>query len=158
MPGGTEPSFDDAASATPSFQPQDLGTYEALVTVTDDDLASGTDNVSITFEDTTPPVISSVSSIPNVLWPPNHKMVPVEVRVSATDACDEAPVCSIISIESSEPDDGMADSNITGDLTAYLRAERLGTGSSRVYTMVVECTDTAGSSATETTIVTVPHD
>lgn len=40
---------------------------------------------TITVEDTIAPVIVSVSADPKVLWPPNHKMVPV------TDACGPTP-------------------------------------------------------------------
>jgi hypothetical protein len=39
-----------------------------------------------------------------------------------------------------------------------LRAERSGTGSGRVYTITVQCTDAAGNSTTKTVTVTVAHD
>ena len=110
------------------FQTTDLGTHEARVTVTDDDGASGADTVIIEYEDKTPPVISGASATPDILWPPNGKMVSVEVGVSVSDACDSAPECSIILIESNEPEGKKPDSEITDDLTADLRAERLGGG------------------------------
>jgi hypothetical protein len=33
----------------------------------------------VTVSDTTPPVISSATASPNVLWPANHRLVPVMV-------------------------------------------------------------------------------
>lgn len=157
-PGSSAPAFDDPASAATSFLPNALGTYLAEVTVTDDDGASDTDDVTILFQDTTPPVISSFSATPDVLWPPNDKMVRIETSVSVTDACDPAPDCAITAIESDEPDEGATDSDITGPLTAKLRAKRLGTGDGRTYTITVECSDYASNSTTQTTVVTVPHD
>ena len=41
--------------------------------------------------DVTPPTINALSASPNVLWPPNHKFVPVSVSVSATDNCGGTP-------------------------------------------------------------------
>ena len=60
----------------------------------------------------------------------------------------------ITSNEALAPDD----SQITGPLTVRLRAERLGEGTGRVYTIVIKCTDRAGNSAFKTVTVTVPHD
>jgi hypothetical protein len=39
-----------------------------------------------------------------------------------------------------------------------LRAERLGSGSGRTYTIAVTCTDANGSAGTRSATVTVPHD
>ena len=89
-------------------------------------------------------------------------MVPVILAVDATDNCDS--VCQVISVESNEPVNGLGDGNtapdwvITGDLTVKLRAERSGTGSGRIYTITVKCTDQSGNSSTDTAKVSVPHD
>lgn len=158
VPGSSAPAFNTPDSANSSFLPNALGTYLAEVTVTDDDDAFDTDDVMILFEDTTPPVISSLGATPDVLWPPNNKLVPVVIDVLATDACDTAPVCAIASIESNEPSGNEDDSIITGAFTTDLRAQRLGSGSGRVYTISVQCSDYAGNSTSRTTTVTVPHD
>jgi hypothetical protein len=119
---------------------------------------------TVVVQDTTPPTISSVSATPNVLWPPNHKLVAVTVAVAAHDTCDPHPVCRLIAIASNEaplqPGSGHTpvDFEITGNLTANLRAERSGTGDGRVYTLTVQCTDQSNNSATGTTTVQVPHD
>jgi uncharacterized membrane protein len=102
-----------------------------------------------------PPAISSVAAMPSVLWPPNHKMVPVSVAVNAMAACGP-PVCTIASIASDEP--GGGDIVLTGDLTALLRSSRSGGSTGRTYTITVQCRDTAGNSTTGTTTVRVPHD
>jgi len=114
--------------------------------------------------DTTPPDIENVTANPNELWPPNHKMVQVTVAAIATDNCDPSPDCTISSVSSNEPVNGLGDGNtapdwvITGDLTVDLRAERSGTGDGRIYTIEVTCTDDCENSSTETVEVTVTHD
>jgi hypothetical protein len=114
-------------------------------------------STSVTVGDTTPPVIASVTAAPNMLWPPNHKLVPVSVSVSDSDACDQHPACKIAQITSNEPI-SPADAQITGASTAKLTSERLGNGDGRIYTLTVQCTDASGNSSSGTTTVTVPHD
>jgi hypothetical protein len=114
-------------------------------------------STTVSVVDTTPPVISSVSANPNVLWPPNGKLVPVSVSVSATDTCDPNPVCTLTQISSNEPMDP-DNAQITGPLSALLSARRLGSGSGRVYTLTVRCTDASGNASTGVTAVSVPHD
>jgi len=113
--------------------------------------------------DNQPPIIENLSADPDVLWPPNHKMVAVTLSVSVSDNCGGTPTCQILTVTGNEPVNGPGDGNtdpdweITGDLTLNLRAERSGTGSGRVYTITVICTDAYGNSSTETVSVTVPH-
>jgi hypothetical protein len=98
-----------------------------------------------------------------VLWPPDQKMVPV--NLSVTTSGGGGPIsCKITSVSSSEPVDSDGDWQFTGnpgDLTLSLRATRLGTrvgtGNGRVYTITVQCGDSF-SSDTKTTGVLVPHD
>jgi hypothetical protein len=140
-----------------------LGTDPFSCGVTD---ASGNSNSCssvVKVQDTTPPVISSVSVSPNMLWPPDHKFVPVTVTAVAHDTCDPTPVCTISGITSNEAPTGGGSGNtspdfaITGPLTANLRAERDGTGSGRIYTLTVKCTDHSNNSSFANTTVTVPH-
>jgi len=109
--------------------------------------------------------IAGIKAQPNILWPPNHKMVRVTVSAIVSEDYDgEEPSCRIISVSSNEPDNGLGDGDtapdweIMGAATVNLRAERAGNGAGRVYTLTVECTDPAGDSATEYVTVTVPHD
>jgi hypothetical protein len=102
-----------------------------------------------------------MSKSPNVLSPPNHRLVLVTVSVSAADACDAHPVCKIISVTSNEPDSGCGSGDFPNDiqnisgLTVQLRAERCGTGKGRVYTITVQCKDASGNTSTKTTTVKV---
>jgi streptogramin lyase len=105
----------------------------------------------------TPPTIATVSAAPNLLWPPNHKLVPVTVSVTASGGCSSV-TCRITSVRSNEPLDSDGDWAITGNLTLELRAERLGSGTGRIYTITVQCVDSLGNSTTKTVNVSVPHD
>jgi hypothetical protein len=108
--------------------------------------------------DITPPTVHSITASPSALWPPNNKMVPVTLSVTATDACGIAGA-KIVSVTSNEPQDGKEpDWQITGDLSLLLRAQRDGSGSGRIYTIAVEVTDPAGNQTRGTTTVVVPHD
>jgi hypothetical protein len=105
-----------------------------------------------------PPSITSLTATPDVLWPPNRKMVPVSLAVSATGS--PTPVCQISSVSSNEPIvvPGETDWAVTGPLALDLRAERLGSGDGRVYVITVTCTNTLNPSASQTVAVSVPHD
>jgi len=88
----------------------------------------------------------------------------VKVKVSSEYFGPE-DTCQIISVSSSEPEDGVGDGNftpdweITGDLMVDLRAERSGPDTGRIYTITVQCTDdVSGTTATASTEVIVPHD
>ena len=133
-------------------------------TATDSCGNANTCEQTITVEDTKPPTITDISASPNNLWPPNHKMVLISVDVTASDNCG-VPVCSITSVTSNEPEDGLGDGDtapdwqINGeDLTVKLRAERSGTGSGRVYTLTATCNDGCGNETDGTVNVTVSHD
>jgi len=157
------PTVTYADAASPGSCPQ-ASTILRTWTATDGcgNLSSCLQNIHVA--DTTPPVVKNVGATPNVLWPPNNKMIPVVVTASATDNCDTAPRCSITTVSSDEPVNGRGKSkktpdwNITDELRVKLRAERLGTGAGRIYTITVTCTDACGNSSTGNTIVTVPHD
>lgn len=112
--------------------------------------------------DATPPTIGAINASPDVMWPPNHKMVPVKLTVQASDDSGEALTCRVVEVASNEPQDGLGDGDtpvdwqITGDTTLNLRAERSGSGSGRVYTLTVEVADPSGNTATGTVQVRVP--
>ena len=141
-----------------------LGTNTLEVTATDGAGNSTTCSTTATIVDTIPPVITSSSANPNVLWPPNHKMVSVTVRAVVTDSCGPT-TWKIISVDSSEASDARGSGNtapdwkITGDHTVQLRAERAGGNKAgRVYTITIQAKDAAGNlSETKQLQVTVPH-
>ncbi|MBI4916235.1 MAG: PKD domain-containing protein [Acidobacteria bacterium] len=139
------------------------GQHAISLSVADSFGGFATDEVTITVADQASPGILSVSSCPDVLWPPNHELIPVTVGVSAFDSCGGPPECRVTSVISSEPESGLGggdeqpDWQILGDLIVALRAERAGNGSGRTYAILVECRDGAGNATTSTTSVTVPH-
>jgi|GEM_PF-1476513 len=95
------------------------------------------------------------------LWPANHKMATVHATLDSIDA--ESGVASVVltSITSNEPDSGEGDIQArigTEDTSFQLRAERLGQGSGRIYTITYTVTDKAGNKAVATATVTVTHD
>jgi hypothetical protein len=112
--------------------------------------------VIITVVDTTPPVIVSLAPSQAQLWPPNNKMVPISLALRAADLVTANPVCAIVSVASNEPGSGVW--KISGPLTLNLVASRNGSGSGRIYTIVVQCSDAAGLASSRSTTVIVPHD
>jgi uncharacterized delta-60 repeat protein len=147
------------ASPTVAFP---LGTHSIALTVSDGASSSTPASTLVTVIDTNPPEIATLFARPSRLGPPNHKMVPVTVSVSAADACSVATRCRIVSVASNEPvsgpDDNTApDWRITGDLTVDLRAERADAGTGRVYTITVQCTDASGNQSSKALTVSVPR-
>jgi 6-phosphogluconolactonase (cycloisomerase 2 family) len=104
------------------------------------------------------PVITAVSATPNVLWPPNHKFVEVIIDYTVTDPC---PNTCMLTVSSNEPpvDDKEPEWIVVDAHHVELRAERLGDGNGRIYTITITCTnDTNKKSATQSVTVLVPHD
>lgn len=161
--------------ATPTLDPHDFGESVAIgergivvgAPLSDQlfpgDGGNGAVGAVYLFTSSAVPVtITSASASPSVLWPPNHKLVPLTVSVNTTGS---PSTCKIVSVTSNQPINGKGDGNtspdwvITGDLTVLLRAERAGNiKTDRVYTITVECTDAFGNSARANVSVSVPHD
>jgi hypothetical protein len=157
------PATSPPAATTVTFDGMfGLGDHEVVASVTDGNSRPVSCSTTVTVQDTVAPVIESIRATPPVLWPPNHQMVPVTVRVRATDNCGRVR-CRIVRITSNEATDGIGDGKtardwrITGPLTALLRAERSGGAEGRVYTLTVECSDLSGNKIRGTVDVTVPH-
>jgi hypothetical protein len=134
----------------------DRGSY--VITVTVSDTAGNTSSAGIPLSVTSmhPRNTYCLTATPNVLSPPNHRLVPITVIVTAMNSCDPLPTSQIVSVtcnESTSP----GDIQITGDLTLNLAATRTGYGNGRVYTITVRSTDQLGNSSTGTVTVTVPH-
>jgi hypothetical protein len=164
-------TFDDPTIPTPSATfPEGTTTVTLTVTRTDPTTqvaVSSTDTVDVTVSDDTPPTLSLVTN-PVTLWPPNHKLRRIELIVLATDACDSSPEFVLDSVTSSEADNGSGSGNTTNDVQGVdagtddrefsLRAERDGSGSGRIYTVMGTVIDASGNSTHGTTQVVVPHD
>lgn len=102
--------------------------------------------------------ITNLTATPNVLWPPNGKLVPIKITVSTEDPYDPNPVCKIASVSNNQTSGKKPDWTISGDLDINLRAENSQKGNERKYTIKVACTDVTGLSTTKALIVNVPHD
>jgi hypothetical protein len=139
-----------------------VGTHQVVASVVDTAENTAACTTQVIIVDSKAPVITDVSANPNALWPPNHKMVPISLRVKATDEC-ETPRWKIISVTSNEPVNGLGDGDtspdweIAGDRGLRLRAERSGRGDGRVYTITVRAFDSTGNlSEPKTVTVRVP--
>ena len=125
---------------------------------------------SVEVADRTPPEFVRAEAGPAVLWPPDHRLVPVTVRLEARDACAGSAAVVLEAARSSEPDDapGSGDGRTTGDVAdaaaggddrvILLRAERDATGPGRIYVLEYRASDPGGRSRSVAVEVRVPHD
>jgi hypothetical protein len=185
-----------AADGTLTFTPADETFGIALVTVTVQD-DGGTDNggedtTVVTFEIRVlpvndPPVCDAALADPDVLWPPNHRMVEITIG-NITDPDSSIFTFLIDEVLSDEPENGLGDGNTapdyeitdttldTGEATQIVsvRSERSGLGDGRTYTITFTVDDADftidlgddfteedvvdGGSCTNSITVFVPHD
>jgi len=119
-----------------------------------------------------------VSPSPSSLWPPSHGLEPVTVTVTVTDNVDPDPCVKLVSIvcedsgvqqpaqkgqgqaasQGCDHDDIAEATYGTDDREFRLRAQRVGFGAGRVYTITYEASDAAGNTTRSTATVTVGHD
>ncbi|HEV2489900.1 MAG TPA: PKD domain-containing protein [Candidatus Acidoferrales bacterium] len=147
-----------------------VGTHTFTLIVTDSAGLSDTATTQVTVGGTAPPSLQVMLS-PNVLWPPNHRLVQITATIEANDACDANPAVALVSITSNEPDNGLGDGDQPNDIQAIgggsiqfgtdvrsflLRAERSGTGTGRIYTVTYTAKDASGNKSTVKAQVTVP--
>lgn len=143
-----------------------LGPTAVTFTATDDDANASSCGATVTVADATAPQIT-VALSHDELWPPNHRLVPITARVTVADRCDPAAAFRLVSITSSEPDDGPGDGHTTGDIqgaepgtadTSFaLRAERSAAGGGRTYAVRYRALDASGNAREVTAFVRVPH-
>lgn len=139
-----------------------LGDTDVFCTAFDRRGNGNTASFRVTVADTTAPVVTSISATPNVLWPPDHKMVDVTVSVTMVDATDPSPTAKIVSVSSNQPTEGTGDGDrpidwvITGPSTLQLRSE-WSQGKERTYTITVETRDALGNAGTATVTVKVTN-
>ena len=111
-----------------------------------------------------PPDCSGATPDPSGLWPPNHKMVSIEIAGVVDPDSDDELDLEITSIFQDEPVNATGDGDTApdgrgvGTSVAAVRAERSGTGDGRVYHVGFKATDTAGATCVGSVSVCVPHD
>ena len=110
-----------------------------------------------------PPTCADAYPSVDILWPPNHKLVPVSI-LGVEDACGESTTITIDSIYQDEPVNGLGDGDTSpdgmgvGTSSVELRAERSGTENGRVYHVGFTATDDRGVTCQGLVKVGVPHD
>ncbi|HEX7707581.1 MAG TPA: lamin tail domain-containing protein [Thermoanaerobaculia bacterium] len=106
------------------------------------------------------PSITNLSVNKPVLNPPNHKMVKVNVSYTPVDRC--GTLTKSLSVTSNEPVLGVDDGNTSPDWeiidghSVFLRAERSGVGTGRIYTITVKVEDSCGLITEDDITVLVP--
>jgi hypothetical protein len=165
-------SLDDPASARPVLilTGSALCADSLMVGLTVSDGAdSSVCQAVVTLDDRRAPLIE-VKDEPIALWPPNHKyhtITPDMVFETAEDACGrpiDLSTVQVIAVGSDEPEDHRGDGKTMDDImvdcpnTVMLRAERMGGGEGRVYTIQYRVTGENGVAADAAFKVIVPHD
>ncbi|HEX9942512.1 MAG TPA: proprotein convertase P-domain-containing protein, partial [Thermoanaerobaculia bacterium] len=160
---GVTGSCGTLACVPPSNSVFPLGTTTDVCTATRQSGATTTCSFPITVQDVQSPAITGVSVSPASLWPPDHLYRNVTVSYSTADNCSASPAISCsLSVASNEPLNGLGDGDTAPDWQVVnphqlkLRSERSGTGTGRIYTITITCTDQAGRSSSQTVNVTVP--
>jgi probable HAF family extracellular repeat protein len=120
------------------------------------------DAQSVTVKiDTTRPTLSGLPAHGCTLWPPNHKLVQVGI-VSATDTLSGLVSFAVTATSNEPAAPKEPDIVITGSGVqprgVQLRADRLGTGPGRLYTVTASARDLAGNTISATATCLVPHD
>jgi hypothetical protein len=113
-----------------------------------------------------PPDCSAVKVDKTILWPPNHKLVQVNLTGATDPDPGDTATLVVDAVTQDEPTRGLGSGDQSPDATlttppsnvASLRAERSGTGDGRVYRLHFTATDRVGATCTGIVKVGVPHD
>jgi hypothetical protein len=139
------------------------GEYVITLVVNDGTEDSEPNEVVITVVDTKPPEFE-FSVTPTILWPPNHKMVEIIPSWTVSDECDAAPDVSLVSIVVNEGDDTIGDGHTSDDIeigddgSIFVRSERSGTRTGRIYTITYLAVDDSGNETIRSATVSIPHE
>ena len=162
--GGFQVTLSNSDTASPTFTaPSGADTLRFQLIVKDGELNSEPDVVIITvLASNDPPACELGQASPDRFWPPNHKMVPVEI-VGVTDPDNDQATITVTGVTQDEPVNNTGDGDtgpdaVIQDDTLLLRAERAGDGNGRVYQVTFTADDDAGGTCSGTVTVCVPHD
>jgi hypothetical protein len=162
-------TLENETSVRPLAHVAELGTHEVMLLAHQGGFATAC-TTEVEVVDTVPPAIGEAHVTPASLWPPNHRLVPVEITIDAWDRCDEDVDIRLVDVLSSEPGDvghggdGHTNDDIqeaefgTRDFSVLLRAERQGGRAGRTYTLLSEVRDGSGNVTTVPITVSVSHD
>lgn len=111
--------------------------------------------------DKTPPALSGLPTAGCTLWPPDKQFITV-ATVSVADALSGVASFNVTGASNEPQDPNDPDIIISGTglgpRTVQLRADRLGTGTGRIYTITSTATDAAGNVVNASNTCVVPHD
>ena len=140
-----------------------LGTSNVEVEVSDGPSAPVSCTTTVTVVDTTPPVVTC-NVTRSMLWPPNHKLLPVGLTATVTDACSGNGTATVEVWGDEDDEMPTGDGNHAPDADAIasgtlrLRSERRGDADGRVYLIIAQSMDGGANVATSACCtVTVPH-
>jgi hypothetical protein len=146
------------ATATPQSQTLTAEGAGQVAQATFADKAGNSTTATYTANiDKTDPVLSGMPPDSCSLWPPEGQLV----RVASIEASDSLSGVGSFAVTatSNESEGSIHDPDIVIDGgKVWLRAERLGTGNGRTYTVDASVTDLAGNSARQRTTCIVSHD
>ena len=95
-----------------SLQP---GKYQVTLTANDGRGGVTSDGGLVEIQADKPPTLS-LSLSPDTINVNNHKMVAITAMITVADACDPAPSVELLSITSSDPDNGAGDADTPNDI------------------------------------------
>lgn len=150
--GGTSDPDPDITCTPASGSTFAVGTTAVQCTATDSNGNSASDRFDVNVIDTIDPVISGITATPDVLSPPNNKLIPVTISVDVSDVADAMPRCFAFSVTGDEDIHG--DFRLVSDLQIELRASRQ--KDERTYTVHVRCVDDSANAADGSVTVRVP--
>ena len=117
------------------------------------------DAVVLVEDSITPNVNSSV--VLDVLWPPNHDLVPIGFQATATDGCDDQVTESLVTaVFSDEPEEATGDGHHApdaADVDADLRLRRERSGNGDGLPPRLPATDACGNTGFACSVAGVPH-
>jgi hypothetical protein len=142
-----------------TFDCSNIGINDLTLSVADrDNIASCASKVTV--EDKIVPYISNILTHPDILWPPNNKMVEVTISYTSMDNCPGTK-CIIDSVRVFENGTEIAntasDWEITGTSQIRLKSKKSPGSTNRVYVLMVRCTDSSGNFTTAGTEVKVAN-
>jgi len=138
-----------------------LGTYTVNYTVSDHSGNATVATRTVIVRDTKAPLFFSFVTT-HLLWPPNHNLVNVGLKIKVQDACDPDPTITVKvysdedDVDAQTGDDHSPDAADIGVGTLRLRAERSDKKYGRVYLIVLKATDESGNSSYAYSAVVVP--
>lgn len=142
-------SFESATGA-----PLELGLHAIYVTGQASDGTTAGCVSWVEAYDAVPPTVA-VTASPTVLWPPDGRLVPIALGVSAEDVCTPEPAVTCDAV-SSEGDGPYGPAVVWVDGQLNLRAERV-SAVGRTYTVTCSAIDSGGTTASASALVIVPH-